>query len=133
MLHVKTERRKIGDLGEEIAVKFLMKHGHEVRERNFLRKCGEIDIVSAKLGIVHFVEVKTIKRSNLSRETVGDVFRPEDNATRLKLSKVCRTAQLFLLENNVPHETKWQIDLITVKLDQVKRLGRVEYFPNCYT
>jgi Holliday junction resolvase-like predicted endonuclease len=55
-----TEKRKTGDLGEDIAERFLMKQGYRIVERNYLRKWGEIDIIAKKDGKLYFVEVKTV-------------------------------------------------------------------------
>lgn len=55
-----TEKRKTGDLGEDIAAMFLVKQGFSVVERNYLRKWGEIDIIAKKDGVLYFVEVKTV-------------------------------------------------------------------------
>ena len=41
-----TEKRKTGNLGEDLACRFLMKHGFNIIERNYLKKCGEIDIIA---------------------------------------------------------------------------------------
>ena len=48
-----TEKQKVGRIGEDIACKFLMKHGFEVADRNYLRKWGEIDIIAKKRGVLH--------------------------------------------------------------------------------
>lgn len=61
-----TEKRKIGDIGEELASMFLVKHGFEVIERNYRKKWGELDIIAAKDNLLHFIEVKTV---DVSRET----------------------------------------------------------------
>jgi Holliday junction resolvase-like predicted endonuclease len=73
-----TEKRKIGNLGEDIAAMFLMKQGFSVLERNHLRKWGEIDIVAKNGGTLHFVEVKTVSygtQNTVPRETLQNKFR----------------------------------------------------------
>ena len=67
-----TEKRRLGDLGENIACSFLEKRGFEIIERNYLRKWGEIDIVTKKGGVVRFIEVK----SGVTRGTL-DSYRLE--------------------------------------------------------
>src|SRR3989344_2519447 len=62
-----TEKQKIGRLGEDIAVKYLENKGFLVIERNYLKKCGEIDVIAKKAGITHFIEVKSVTRENLGR------------------------------------------------------------------
>ncbi len=106
-----------GALGEEIAVMFLMKHGFSILARNFREKCGEIDIVAKKQGIIHFVEVKTVSRESY--------MRGEDNMHTRKINKVAKTVQMFLLKSGVPHETPFQIDGIVVGLDTQASVGRV--------
>ncbi|MBX4181397.1 YraN family protein, partial [Candidatus Parcubacteria bacterium] len=56
----RTEKRKLGDIGENIACDFLKNRGYTIVERNYLRKWGEIDIVARKGEVIHFVEVKSV-------------------------------------------------------------------------
>ena len=57
-----SEKQKIGEIGENIAVKFLMKHGFSVIDRNYTKKWGEIDIIAKKSEKLYFVEVKSVSR-----------------------------------------------------------------------
>ncbi|MEK7148263.1 MAG: YraN family protein, partial [Patescibacteria group bacterium] len=92
----RTEKRKLGDIGENIACDFLKARGFEIVERNYLRKWGEIDIVTKKKGIIHFVEVKSVSYAtfpiNVPHVTNGG-FRPEDNMHPWKLKRLARTIQ----------------------------------------
>ncbi len=54
----RTEKRILGDLGEDLACKFLLKKDFVIIERNYLRKWGEIDIIAKKNAKIHFIEVK---------------------------------------------------------------------------
>ena len=54
-----SDSQKIGQLGEDVACKFLMKHNFLVLERNYTKKWGEIDIIAKKNSKIHFIEVKT--------------------------------------------------------------------------
>jgi len=128
----RTEKRKIGDIGEETACRFLMKRDFDIVERNHWRKWGEIDIVAKKDNKLHFIEVKTVSCENLtqnlgnvSRET--DQYRPEDNLHYQKLERLKRVIQSYLLDNRVSHETDWQFDVITVRLDIKNKQAKVEY------
>jgi len=40
--------KKFGDWGERLAEDFLVKRGYEILERNFRKRCGEIDIICRK-------------------------------------------------------------------------------------
>lgn len=123
----RTEKRKVGDLGEGEACLFLMKRGFEIVERNYLRKWGEIDIIARKGQKLHFVEVKTVSHlPYVTYETRnGDNYRPEDNIHPWKLKRLSRVIQTYLL--NVSYVTDWQFDVITVYLDSSAGKTEVNY------
>ncbi|MFA5651988.1 MAG: YraN family protein [Candidatus Paceibacterota bacterium] len=129
-----TEKRKTGNLGEDIACRFLMKQGFNVIERNYLKKCGEIDIVAKNKNKLHFIEVKSVSYetvSSVSGETSKDgEFRPEDNVHPWKLQRLAKTVQIYLTEKDVPHETNWQFDVITVYIDKKRLVSKVSILEN---
>lgn len=129
-----TEKRKTGNLGEDLACRFLMKHDYNVIERNYLKKCGEIDIIAQKEGKLHFIEVKSVSGETIpsvSHET-GDnsSFRPEDNVHAWKLQRLAKTIQIYLIEKNVSDETEWQFDVITVYIDKKKLVSKINMLEN---
>ena len=123
----RTEKRKIGDLGENMACKFLMKRGFEVVERNYSKKWGEIDIIAKKANKLHFIEVKTV--SHLPYVThVTDTYQPEDNLHPWKLKRLSRVIQTYLLGyGRGSRETDWQFDVATVYLDLKSMQAKVNY------
>ncbi|MDO8564370.1 MAG: YraN family protein [bacterium] len=122
-------RKNIGPLGEELVVRFLMKRGYAILDRNFSRKWGELDIVAEQGGKIHFVEVKAMKRrrvpESVSVET-HDVFRPEDHVHSDKLKRLGRIVQTYLLKKHVSDETPWQFDVATVLIDERNKQVKVE-------
>ena len=54
----------IGQMGEQLAVNYLLKNGYEILARNYRTPSGELDIVSYRDQWLVFVEVKT--RTNVS-------------------------------------------------------------------
>ena len=129
-----TEKRKIGNLGEDLACRFLMKQGFDIIERNYLKKCGEIDIIAKNKGNIHFIEVKSVSHETIlsvSGETNGNGgFRPEDNVHPWKLQRLARTIQVYLQEKNVSSETDWQFDVITVYIDKKRLISKVNMLEN---
>ena len=136
-----TEKQKIGRLGEDIAVKYLENKGFLVIERNYLKKCGEIDIIAKKAGITHFIEVKSVTRENLGRNvselansrlgrSVTDKYRPEDNLHLYKLKRLARVIQLYLFEKHANGEPEWVFDAITVQIDIKTRRASVKFLQN---
>lgn len=129
-----TERRKTGNLGEDLACRFLIKHGFTIIDRNYLKKCGEIDIVAKKERRLHFIEVKSVSYEtipNVSGETSRDSgFRPEDNVHPWKLQRLAKTIQIYLTEKHVSDETEWQFDVITVYIDKKRLVSKVNILEN---
>jgi len=133
-----TEKRKMGNLGEDLACRFLIKHGFDVIKRNYLKKCGEIDIVAQKCKILHFIEVKSVSCETIPKDSVSsapknesrDNYRPEDNLHPWKLQRLTKTMQVYLIENNVSPETDWQFDVITVYIDKKRLISKVSMLEN---
>ena len=129
-----TDKRKTGNLGEDIACKFLIKHNFEIIDRNYLRKCGEIDIIARNIDQLHFIEVKAVSCETLpdvSSETGrNDAHRPEDNVHPWKLQRLAKTIQLYLLEKSVSPETGWELDVITVYIDKKRLISRAYMLNN---
>ncbi len=125
-MNTKHNNKKVGNLGEELACRFLMKHDFRVLDRNYLKKCGEIDIIALKYNRIRFIEVKSVSCETLPElEAVNIDFRPEDNVHPWKLQRLVKTIQLYLSEKDVSPETDWQIDIITVYIDKIRLISRV--------
>ncbi|WP_215507398.1 YraN family protein [Peptoniphilus sp. EMRHCC_23] len=99
----------VGGTGEAIAEKFLEKQGHEILERNFRFKYGEIDIISFIKGVVVFTEVKT--RTNVS---YGD---PKDAVDMFKRRQIYMTAEHYLAHRS-PFYRAARFDVIEVFLTE---------------
>ncbi len=137
-----SDSQKIGQLGEDIACKFLMKHGFEVLERNYTKKWGEIDIIAQKEDKLYFIEVKSVSRplenvggqacstdGNVTRETNPFTSRPEENMHPWKLKRLSRTIQTYLIHKRIGN-TPWQFDLLLVYIDTKNRVARVRKIEN---
>ncbi len=117
-----TEKQKIGLIGENTACKFLEKHGYKIIERNYWKKCGELDIIAKKYNILHFIEVKTVSRIT--------EYAPEENVHTWKRKRIGRAIRTYLIEKKVSEEIEWQIDLIIVFLDFNKRMVKIKIIEN---
>lgn len=131
----KGRKNEIGAYGETIAVKYLNKLGHTVLSQNYLKKWGEIDIVTRETlnneEIVHFVEVKTVSyetKSQLERAVSYGTWRPEENVHKKKIERLHRTIQSWLQENK--YDGSWQIDVIAVRVVPREKYATVKYLPN---
>jgi len=115
-----SEKQKVGEIGENVAVKFLMKHGFSILERNYTQKWGELDIVAEKSGKIYFIEVKSVSYVT----TIGDQ-RPEENMHPWKLKRLARAIQTYILSNKL-EDKEWQVDLLVVFLNLKDKIGRVK-------
>ena len=112
-----TFKKKIGDLGEDIACDYLVKNRWRIVSRNYRRKADEIDIIAiAADNTLVFCEVKALL---LRGDRNDDGLMPEDNLTAAKLMKISRTCEFFTRQN--PHmineEKGWRIDLLAIDID----------------
>jgi putative endonuclease len=119
--------KKVGKIGEEIAVKFLKEKGYQILDRNYKFQIpgdlqrGEIDIVAKKGDTICFVEVKTLKDPKI------EIF-PEDKINFSKKQKLIATAESWLIKNKIPLDSKWQIDVISVEVREGKT--KISHFEN---
>ncbi len=129
---MKTEKRKFGDLGEDVACKFLVNHGFKILEKNYLKKCGEIDIVAEKDHKIDFIEVKTVSCESITsvNHETADQYRPEDNIHQWKVDRLKRTIETYLIEKGIGEEKDWQFHVITVYLDIKTKKAKVNFLEN---
>ena len=126
-----SKTQKIGEIGENIAIRFLMKHNFSILDRNYTKKWGEIDIVAEKENKIHFIEVKSVSRelNYVSQETL-DQYKPEDNMHPWKMKRMARTIQTYLLSKKVPDEKEWQVDLLVIFLDLKDKKAKIKVVEN---
>jgi len=127
-------KQKIGKLGEELAKKYLIGHGYTILDENYTKKYGEIDLVAQKDSKIHFIEVKSlvlrVSHETVTRETSYD---PLQNIHPMKLKRLSRVIQVYLLNLDKSidlsrmQETQWQFDVITVKINQIDKIGTVKH------
>jgi len=129
---MKTEKRALGDIGENVACAYLQKHGFEIVKRNYLRKWGELDIVARKSNVIHFVEVKSVSlgHSSSTGEARVPQVRAEENMHPGKIKRLGRIIQTYLLEKRL--DMDWQLDLALVKIDESSRKATVELIQNIF-
>lgn len=117
-----TEKQKVGKIGEDLAVKHLVKLGYTILGRNYWKPWGEIDVIAEKEGVLHFVEVKSVSTSFGGSVAAKDCYTPEDNVHEWKMKRLERVIQTYLDEKRVSDEAPWQLDVMAVFIDfQAKR------------
>lgn len=85
--------RQKGDLGEKIAVDFLIDKGYSIIKTNYQKRCGEIDIIASRGTYIHFIEVKY-------RKNIKNGY-PKEAVTKVKQKKIISTALHYIEENKL--------------------------------
>lgn len=122
-------RKQVGKLGEDVACEYLRRHRFIIRDRNYAKKTGELDIIAEKEDTLHFVEVKTVLADEfpLAENKGEDVYDPSLNLHEAKVRKVARTGEWYVLEKH--WEGEWQVDGCLVWLRRRDGIARVSYLP----
>jgi putative endonuclease len=100
-----TDRKRLGERGEEAAASFLERVGMRVIERNWRCAAGEIDIVALDDDSVVLVEVKT--RRTVRKGT------PEEAVTPAKQRRYSKLAAAYLQSAGLTG-TNLRFDVITL-------------------
>ena len=100
--------RTKGQIGEQLAQEYLIKHGYKILETNkhFSRFC-EIDIIALDKNTLVFTEVKTRKNKKLGL--------PQEAITKTKYQNIKNGVYFYLKEN--PKYKSFRIDVISVILE----------------
>ena len=115
ILKILTEKRKIGNFGEDAAVKFLKKNGYKILERNFVFNDAEIDIIAKNSEFTIFVEVKTRRYGEYNASEP----RPSSSVTPKKQRAIIGAARGYLAF--ATSERKIRFDVIEVLYDGDER------------
>lgn len=99
------ERGQVGREGEALAADFLSRQGFVIVERNWRCRLGELDLIAARDGCLHFIEVKTRRSQRFGY--------PEEAVSRTKRQRWLRAIEVWL-QSHAPAQAAYQADVITV-------------------
>jgi len=126
ILEVLTNKRKTGNIGEDIAARALKKDGYKIKERNYVAFDSEIDIIAESKDTIAFVEVKT---RTVGRESPMEL-RPAAAVTPDKQRKIISAAKYYLGTKNVDRHVS--LDIIEVYLNEDGTKNRVMHLKNAF-
>ena len=121
------KNKVMGNLGENLAVKYFIDLGFVIKDLNYTIRGGEIDIVAVKDNVLHFIEVKTCRVNGNS--SGKPIYEPEFNLSDKKLEKVIRAAERYLIDKQCL-DVMYQIDLLAVSILEQGSKVKYKYFPN---
>lgn len=109
----KISKKSVGEIGENIAVKYLINHGFNVLCKNFrYSKLGEIDIIAAEKEYICFVEVKT--------RTCTTYGIPSESVNIKKQKKIKSLAQIYL-NSQAYTDKNIRFDIVEIYLEYSRR------------
>ena len=126
ILRVLTEKRKVGNAGEDAAALFLKKKGFKILERNYCPLDAEIDIIAENKDTIAFIEVKT---RTIGKESYNEP-RPASAVTPEKQRKIIKTAKYYL--GTAPRDKHISLDVIEVYLTESKKAQEILHFENAF-
>jgi putative endonuclease len=124
------QRRRHGELGEQIAGEHLEHRGYSIVARNFRTRYGELDLIAANDRSLVFCEVKT--RVAGSR---GGPDGPLDAIGTRKRERLRRMATQWLAETpngERPSRDELRFDAIGVTLSPAGRLLALEHLEDAF-
>lgn len=115
----------MGKRGEDEACRFLSCSGYVIIKRNWRYSHLEIDIISLKDNVLHFVEVKS--------RTAPYMVSPELNVTKMKQRKLINAANAFINSQDrrqIPQNLEIVFDVLTVIFDREK--VEIDFYPQAF-
>ena len=114
------KKQQLGLSGEQAVANYLKQKEFKIVAQNYRTKLGEIDLIAQKGEVLAFIEVKTRKNT---------YFPISDVITLSKQRKICRTAQIYIVQNNIIDKV-CRFDVATVVVDGNNY--KVDYIPNAF-
>jgi len=104
---MKGYKRKLGQWGEELAIKYLLRHGYKIVKQHWQKREGEIDIIAfnSQVNCLVFIEVKT--------RTSDSFGIPEESIDQQKKRKLANITSLYIAETEYMGE--YRFDVIIIK------------------
>ena len=116
-------KAQVGKRGEQVAARYLKKHGYDIVERNIHISHQEIDIVAINKECIAFVEVKT----RILDPTKKDLYSvPAAAVTANKQTFLLKAASKYLSDHR--YDLQPRMDVIEVYLaqdHQISHLSRI--------
>jgi len=125
MTNNKTQKRIIGDRGENIACGYLVNRGYKIVKRNYSCKFGEIDIIAKQDNNLVFVEVKTRKNNYFGE--------PQEAVDYRKLERINMAMDCFINNYKIWDDYNLRIDVIEIIFNEANgkfEINHIEDFCN---
>lgn len=127
LIRLKVEKVKankyLGELGEEIACKYIQSKGMLLLQKNFSCKAGEIDIIAKDKENIVFIEVKT--------RTSDKYGKPSEAVSIAKQRKIVKTALWYMSQKHL-FDYMSRFDVIELLQDSEAALFKINYIKDAF-
>lgn len=107
-------KRQIGSKYEQKAVEYLHSSGYTILEQNYRNRCGEIDIITRKKGMLVFVEVKY--------RTTSIYGSPLEAVDWRKQNQIRKVARFYLMRHGLSEWTPCRFDVIAFMGEEMSHI-----------
>ena len=122
ILKVLTEKRELGNVGENAVADLLKKNGYKITKKNYVANGHEVDIIAENKEYICFVEVKT--RTLGEKSSVEP--RPASAVTPEKQRSVISAARFYLGGFFDPRMARFDVAEVYVKDGKVSDICYIE-------
>lgn len=116
-------KKEIGKIGEDFALKYFKKKGFEICERNYKTNFGEVDLIVRKENLLVFVEVKARKSLEFGE--------PIEAVNVRKQEKIRFIANYYLLRKKM-RDYQIRFDIFSIILDKDNKIKSFEHISNAF-
>lgn len=106
------EHNELGEMGEQIAVDFLIKNEYKILERNYRYLKAEVDIIAIKSNVLAVIEVKT-----RSSDYYG---KPQDFVNPKKIKLLLSAIDYYVIQKDLDVEVRFDIIAIIYQKNKTK-------------
>ncbi len=106
------DNKKKGNLGEEVAKKFLENKGYTILESQYRTKHGEVDIIAFDEKTLVFIEVKYRKTTKKGS--------PLEAINKTKQNKIINSAYQYIIDKNIKNNIRF--DAVGILGDEVTHI-----------
>ena len=106
-----SNKKELGDLGEDIAARYLRDKGYRILGSKFRCPLGEIDLIAKTGKVLVFIEVRTRKSGYID---------PEDTVTLKKQKKLSTLAKYYMERFNIEADVRFDVVGISFEKNDCK-------------
>lgn len=106
------QHNELGELGEQLAVDFLIENGYKILERNYRYMKAEVDIIAQKKDVLAVIEVKTRSTTHF-----GD---PQDFVNPKKIKLLLSAIDYYVVQRDLDLDVRFDIVAVIYQKDNTK-------------